>query len=325
MPPTEKDTSLTGADRETVPRSSGIGTQEDYLPLPAEQALAFQSPEQALRICALVLEARGVPFQVPADPPLRVEVPASCLPTARRELALFAAENRDWPPRPPAPAARAENTETTLLVLALLALFHVLVHGGEGVPASEWLDRGLAAAGRILQGEWWRPLTALTLHADGLHLLANLLLGAPLVVRLCRMLGSGLGWGLVLATGGLGNLSNALLQEAGHRSLGSSTALFGTLGLLAGLALVARQQARLPRWLLPVAAALALLALLGTGTGNVDVEAHLCGFFWGLVLGVPAGYGLDRRGRPGPATDRLLALACAVLLTGAWWVALHTG
>src|SRR5229473_2344802 len=44
-----------------------------------------------------------------------------------------------------------------------------------GTPAagSPWFERGAAAAGRILAGEPWRAVTALTLHADVVHVVGN--------------------------------------------------------------------------------------------------------------------------------------------------------
>jgi membrane associated rhomboid family serine protease len=311
-----------------APQTTGPPPEEEiFRELDPSPAGPGSDAKAAAATCALVLASRGIPHRLQAAPP-RVEVPEHQLSAASRELDLFAAENRDWPPAVRAPLRQADNTYLTLTVLALLALFHALVHGGLaafGLPPVDWLGRGSAAAGRILAGEWWRPITALTLHADTLHLLSNLLLGAPLVVVLCRRLGSGLGWSLVLASGALGNLTNALLQNAGHLSIGSSTALFGTLGLLAGLGLFRGRLLRLRRWMLPLAAALALLALLGTGRENVDVEAHLFGFFWGVLLGLAAGFEVERRGVPGAGFCRLLGAGAGLLLLAGWWAALTAG
>jgi hypothetical protein len=44
-----------------------------------------------------------------------------------------------------------------------------------GTPASGsvWFERGSASAERIVAGEWWRTVTALTLYADAPHVLGN--------------------------------------------------------------------------------------------------------------------------------------------------------
>ena len=85
-----------------------------------------------------------------------------------------------------------------------------------------------------------------------------------------------------------------------HHSVGSSTALFASLGLLTGGELAARLMHRATRtgWHLfvPVGAGLAFLALFGGGgadrngspildAGTVDVMAHLFGLAAGILLG----------------------------------------
>ena len=113
--------------------------------------------------------------------------------------------------------------------------------------------------------------------------------------------GTGAGLLGTVLGGALGNLLNAFAHAAKpHQSLGSSTALFASLGLLAGAELAARLMHRTMhtgwRLLVPVGAGLAFLALYGgagsnrDGTpildaGNVDVMAHLFGLVAGVLLG----------------------------------------
>src|SRR2546430_9329762 len=54
---------------------------------------------------------------------------------------------------------------------------------------------------RMMAGEWWRAVTALTLHADAPHLLGNALASALLVTAVCQQLGPGVGLWLVLLAG----------------------------------------------------------------------------------------------------------------------------
>jgi hypothetical protein len=75
------------------------------------------------------------------------------------------------------------------------------------------------------------------------------------------------------------------------------------------------------RRLLPVAAAVALLGLLGSGGENTDIGAHLLGFLAGLALGWPAAYLTGRSSAAG-----IIAGGSAALLTvGAWLAALNWG
>jgi len=58
--------------------------------------------------------------------------------------------------------------------------------------------------------------------------------------------------------------------------------------MLGSLGTIRRRRRALSRWRawLPVAAALALLGMLGSGGPRVDIWAHLCGLLVGAVLGI---------------------------------------
>ena len=273
----------------------------------------------------LVLEARGIPYRIHrAVKGWRLFVPAEFQAAAQREISLYEKENRHWPPVSDR-ASLADNTLPTLSILVLLAIFHNLVHANPdflGLPAVDWLSRGSADAGRIMDGEWWRTVTSLTLHGNGLHLLSNIAIGGFFVVMLCRVLGGGLGWGMTLLTGIVGNLCNAWLQAPDHRAVGFSTALFGVIGLLASFALVNKPALLRRRWPLPLAAALALLAMLGAHGERVDIGAHLWGFAAGLFLGIGPGWWIKKHGRPSSFVNTFLAVAAAALVFLAWRAAL---
>jgi membrane associated rhomboid family serine protease len=278
------------------------------------------------RQLALVLDSRSVPCLIVAgDGGLRLLVPPEQYERALHELRCYVRENEHWPP--PTPLARPlfENTLATLSVLILLATFHNLTRidiALPGISLPDWVAIGNANAGKILDGQWWRLVTALTLHADWAHLSSNLAIGGIFVVFLCRELGSGLAWSLLLSAGALGNLVNAAVQTSGHSSVGASTAVFGAVGILSALSLVRYRHQLQRRWPLPVAAALALLAILGTEGKNTDLGAHLFGFIYGSFLGLIAEYLIGRRGAPGPVLNGLLALVSVATVVGAWWAAI---
>ncbi|CAA6691617.1 MULTISPECIES: rhomboid family intramembrane serine protease [unclassified Lentimonas] len=142
-------------------------------------------------------------------------------------------------------------------------------------------------------GQWWRAVTALTLHADVVHLVSNLISGLGFTFFVCRFFGAAAGWFLVLLSGIAGNVLNAVVYyPEPHYSIGASTAVFGALGVLTGVGIWAAVSApdrrlSLPRWLVPLFGGLTLLGLFGVGDGegNVDVAAHISGFLCGAVLG----------------------------------------
>ena len=107
------------------------------------------------------------------------------------------------------------------------------------------------------------------------------------LTAVCRNLGPGLGAATVLGVGALGNLLNAWFHGFDHVSVGASTAVFGALGVLGGMGVVQRRRLGIHgrRAWIPLAAGVAILAMIGTGGPRVDLWAHL----WGFVAGAGAG------------------------------------
>jgi rhomboid protease GluP len=178
-----------------------------------------------------------------------------------------------------------------------------------------WRDAGVLDAARVGDGEWWRAVTALTLHADLGHLVGNSLFGAVFGLFVGRHLGSGLGWLMVLTGGVLGNLVNAAIQPDGFRSLGASTATFAALGLV-GAFVWRRGYLRRAGWrrrFAPVFGGIALLAYTGFGGGNTDVVAHVTGFVSGVLLGMTmAAVDVRRLGAVGQVACGLLAVTVVI-------------
>jgi membrane associated rhomboid family serine protease len=219
---------------------------------------------------------------------------------------------RDEPAEPPNLVASASVAGTLLL------FFFITV---AGYPTVQWFERGSADADRILLGELWRTVTALTLHANLAHALSNAIGITLFLGALSTILGPGLGSALVLLAGAGGNLANALVHGSGHVSVGASTAVFGAVGMLGGLGLARRGRKKVPRrraWV-PVAAALALLAMLGTGGERVDVLAHFFGFLSGGALGLLFAFVTPRP--PGFYTQWVCGTAAFSLLIACWFLA----
>jgi len=194
---------------------------------------------------------------------------------------------------------------------------------GPRTDAGPAFRAGSADSERILSGEPWRAVTALTLHADPSHLIANVTAGGLLATALCRTVGGGLGAALIVAAGAGGNALNALLQGPPHVSIGASTGVLGAVGLLSGLAFVRTRRAVRGRgraWL-PLAAGLALLGMLGADP-RTDLGAHACGFAVGVLLGAITGWTM--RGVPGRGMQWTLAVAATVVVAASWWLALGT-
>lgn len=217
------------------------------------------------------------------------------------------------------PAGSGAVWTGVVLGVALIAFFFVT---GARSAVGSWFLRGSADAERILFGEVWRAVTALTLHADLGHAAANAVAGALFVGAVCRALGPGLGCALVLLAGAGGNLLNAGLHGSQHVSVGASTAVFGAVGVLAGLGVVrhGRKRARGRRVWVPFAAGLALLAMLGMGE-RVDLSAHLFGFLVGSLLGILIAFAVSRR--PGRGVQWTLGGGALAVVLLCWGLALR--
>lgn len=288
--------------------------------------LSLRADESFIRVWALVLTARFIPCRIENDQHgWHLLIPADLRLKSIAELRAFEEENCNWPPLPPPYRPMTENSLSTFSILLLLATFHNISRLNFplfGSTSPDWLYLGSAKVHLIHYGEWWRLITALTLHADWLHLLSNLTIGGFFVLLLCRDLGSGLGWTLLLAAGTLGNWANAQVQLPTHSSVGASTAVFAAVGILAAINFVRHRLSSRGQWKLITAAALALLALLGTEGKNTDLGAHLFGFLFGVGLGVATEHLIARNGRPGRKLNGLLALISGLIVTLAWCAAL---
>jgi membrane associated rhomboid family serine protease len=161
----------------------------------------------------------------------------------------------------------------------------------------------------------------LTLHADLVHVVGNLVIGGVAVHFLLKITGTGLGLLLVILTGIFGNFFNLLCQPLSHTSVGFSTAIFGAIGCLSGLDMVRRRSIR--GILIGFGAGFALLAMLGTGSDNVDFGAHIWGFVSGVVLGVLASLWAHRKqGYPAFFTQVIFFVISCSVLVGSWRYAL---
>jgi len=269
----------------------------------------------------LVLEALGIPWLM-ADGPggtTLLMVQSADEARARAELRQYLAENRQRPSLPALTLQGEGSPGVVAYVLLLVAAFLTQARFAWGV---DWLSAGTLDGGAVRSGEWWRLVTALTLHADAGHLVANLLFGAFFGLFAGQYLGSGVAWATILLAAGAGNALDLWLLPSSHRAIGASTAVFAALGLVAALMWRAesRRTTGWARRYAPLIGASVLLAYIGTGDARTDAVAHLTGF----VMGIFAGAAFDLT-RPGwlraPAVQRAAGLGALALVAACWWLA----
>jgi membrane associated rhomboid family serine protease len=188
----------------------------------------------------------------------------------------------------------------------------------------DWLAAGSLDAREGGGGQWWRAITALTLHLDQMHLLGNLLFGAVFGTLAGGAFGPGIAWSSILAAGAIADYLDMLISPSQHRAAGASTAVFAALGLLSGfswrLRLSLRERFRY-RWG-PLFGGLFLLTMLGAGGERVDVLGHALGFAMGIALGwIYARLGIPRS-RAG-APQWVAGAAALAVIVAAWALALR--
>lgn len=239
----------------------------------------------------LVVLAMGRPYWLaPLDGAFQLLVEPQFAGRAREQLARFDRESLGWPP--PAFVPRPALARADFLTPLFWAWSVVLAFLAQG-RWPEFAARGAMDAAAVFHGrEFWRPLTALFLHADFPHLASNLLGGLLVFAAVVSTLGRVRGWLGLAAAAGLGNLGIAWLHyPSEYRSLGASTAVFAGIGLLTGHALrgMAAHGGR-ARWralFVPGATGFIMLGLYGANavSAHVDVGAHTTGFLAGIIIG----------------------------------------
>ncbi|MEL7448581.1 MAG: rhomboid family intramembrane serine protease [Pseudomonadota bacterium] len=269
---------------------------------------------------ALVLRALDIDHVVVATTAgFALAVHAADAGAAREQIDLYVAENAGWPPRIAALKPRTNGLQAAILYALTLVLFAWLqTNNALGL---DWYDAGKTNAGLVRDGEWWRTITALTLHLDVGHLAGNLVIGAFFGLLASELMGSGLAWLSIVIAGALGNALNAMVQPDYHTSVGASTGVFAALGLASTYGWVVRAGHRAAfRWA-PVVAGAVLLTFFGVGGERTDVVAHLTGFVAGAGMGLLYGYGGDRFEIGSEGQARLGVAAFALLVIG-WFYAL---
>jgi rhomboid protease GluP len=255
---------------------------------PGEQwvTVAVGLDEPRANELALVLIARGIVQQRRAGPSgLELWVPVESAAAAATELGQYRRENARRIGTRPISYVADGWPGVAAYVAVLLAVF---VATRESLLGLDWFGVGRFEAGAVAAGQWWRTITALTMHIEFDHLGGNLVFGVFFGLFVGRYLGVGIGWLTVVAAGAVANGLGALVEAPEHRSLGASTAVFAALGLLVAYTW-RRGFLRETPWrsrIAPIVAGLGLLAFTGTAGENTDIGAHLFGFIAGFGGGL---------------------------------------
>jgi rhomboid protease GluP len=283
---------------------------------PSSKRIPARSQRQVMD-WSLVLASQGITAEIVQDDAgWALSVNETDFDRAQQMIHLYRAENRGWKWRRPIPGSKLVfHSGSVFWVIAIFWIFWWSSSGDQ--PRTV----GAMDNAAVSNGEWWRLFTAVTLHSDWAHLIANGTTGLVLLGLAMARHGGGIGLLAAFACGIAGNLAGWLTYESIHRGLGASGMVMGALGLLAlqPFGFFKHHRIALEIIFRGIVAACLMFILLGTSPGT-DVIAHFGGFACGVILGGALNF-LPDAVKAGPI-NKLCGLLVPILVIAAWRLAL---
>lgn len=235
-------------------------------------------------------------------------------------LRQYRIENRRWKWQQPLPVAGAPFHWGGFF----WSLWFVFIYRVSVVDAPGLLQFGQMDNQAVHQGEWWRLFTAVFLHADLGHLLANATTGTLLFGLAMAAYGPGTALLVCYLSGAIGNLFGLAFYTHPYLGLGASGMVMGALGMISVHAIAAWRESGVTA-IRPIIrallAGLLLFVILGLNQAS-DVLAHLGGFIGGCLLGATVLLA-PRKLTQNPRTDPLSGIALALLVLLTWHLAVR--
>lgn len=286
---------------------------------PPLMSIRARSRRQAME-WALVLASQGVEAIVDkSEQGWAVLVEERDYDRALANLKQYQLENRGWQWRQPLPAAGVVFHWGGLGWSAAIAAFYYW--SAVRFPAAR--EAGILDSEKVRHGQWWRLLTAITLHENVPHLMANATTGFILIGLAMARYGAGVALLAAFLAGAAGNVASLFLYSQPHLSLGASGMVTGALGLVTVQSFFFWRKYRFGKrlFLRAVAAGVLILALIGFSP-EADIVAHAGGFVAGAILGCGLVCAQPER-LHGRAVNAIALLALGALALGAWALALR--
>ena len=267
---------------------------------------------------SLVLLSQGIEHRLvrSEEGPFQIFIVPEMESAAKTQLELYHKENPPKEENPPIPLSFSLQPLWVLLAPILVTLLQF-------TDKINLHSEGVSYAAKVLKGEWWRSLTAQTLHGDARHLASNLLCGYIVMnmitfrIPLLRLVP------FIAVAAAVANLCVSATVQTDFRSLGFSTFVFAAIGCLSVIEfrLMPKESHGMLRRFAPLCGAASLAVFLGLGE-NADILGHAYGFVAGLFCGfIPKKKSL-RWGTPLSSADGVGLLMYYGLYLLAWKLAL---
>ena len=250
--------------------------------VPEESSRIAEGTYRQIRDYSLVLLSQGIVHRLERSPegPFEIFVKPKHEPQALHQLELYRKENPPREENPPLPLSLSLQPAWVLLVPVVCTL---LDFSGK---VARMHSLGLSDADKVMHGQWWRTITALTLHGDARHIASNLLSGYIVLTLLSYRTPLARMAPFLAVASALANFCTVLTVQTDFRSLGFSTFVFAAIGALAVIEfrLMPRETHGQLRRFAPLCGAASLAVFLGLGE-NADILGHAYGFIAGLFCG----------------------------------------
>jgi membrane associated rhomboid family serine protease len=272
---------------------------------------------------SLVLASQDIPATIVHSPETgwSLQVEPDDLEGARESIRQFRLENRHWTWRQPIP-----GTETAFHWGGLgWCLLLIMVHWVTSTSYPQFRDAAVFATAKVHQGQWWRAFTAILLHENLAHLLANSTSGFLLLGLAMARYSPALALLASYLAGAAGNLAGLLIYPHDYTGLGASGMVMGALGLISipPLHTWSTHPRALKQLSQAVFASIMLFVLLGVDPAS-DVIAHLGGFAAGILfalgLNLPPARVLQNKAVIWVAWVTLLALLLLTTALAIWQI-----
>jgi len=172
-------------------------------------------------------------------------------------------------------------------IVTLIIFIHILLYLATTVPVfpSRYLFELLSGVNLfIVNGEYWRLVTPVFIHAGFAHMLFNsfsLVLFGPALEQLMGRTKFIL---LYLTTGIAANIATLALEPLTYTHVGSSGAIFGLFGFY--IAIIVFRKAMLSRENSQTIMTIAIIGVVMTFVqSNINITAHIFGMIAGFLIG----------------------------------------
>lgn len=158
---------------------------------------------------------------------------------------------------------------------------------------------------QIADGEWYRLITPMFLHAGLLHIGMNSIILVAFSAQVEEAFGTARFLGIYFITGFVASAASYAFGACNILGVGASGAIFGTIGVLLVFLFHRRRTQFVRAYMNQLIGLIVFNLVLGLLISGIDNWAH----GGGLVSGVALGLMIDREGDPPPAIVQILSFA----------------